>query len=344
MEYLKLLLAWIFGRAVLGRRLLYRYDILKTRRLPHPVISVGNLTIGGTGKTPLVAYLALRLKEAGYSPVILSRGYKRKPGIKPLLVSDGSQILSSPETCGDEPYLLAQKLEGVVLAVGKNRWRAGQSLSTLPGRLVYILDDGYQHLKLARDLDLLLIDGTQPLESQALLPAGRLREPLSAMQRADAIVVTREHLAPDLSKLVQEIRGRNPAIPIFPFSHEIDEIYDLASGERLYRTDLRGKGVVALAAIGNPVQFLRDLDMAGITVLDSFLFRDHHRYSRKELERALKRCQELSATGIVTTEKDAVRLKGLNFEHDQVFAVSIKARTKDPASFLNWVLQRLVET
>lgn len=344
MKYLKSLLAWLFERAVRARHLLYRQDILKTRRLPHPVISVGNLTVGGTGKTPLVAYLALRLKEAGYTPIILSRGYKGKLGSTASLVSDGSQVLSTPETCGDEPYLLARTLEGVVVVVGKNRLKAGQSFSNQPGKPVYILDDGYQHLKLDRDLNLLLIDGTQPLEDQELLPAGRLREPLSAIRRADAVIITREHLTPNLPELAQIIRGWNPAIPIFPFSHEIDEIYDLGSRGHNYRSDFRGKGFVVLAAIGNPTQFLKDLEMAGITVLDSLLFRDHHHFSQKELGQALRRGQELSATGILTTEKDSVRLQGLCFGTDQIFVVSIKARTKDPASFLNWLLQKLVES
>jgi tetraacyldisaccharide 4'-kinase len=291
----------------------------------------------------LVAYIALRLSEAGFTPIVLSRGYKGKLGSSPLLVSDGSRILSTPETCGDEPFLLARKLEGVVVAVDKNRRRAGQSLSDQPGNPVYILDDGFQHIKLARDLDLLLIDGTESLEDQALLPAGRLREPLSAMRRADAIVITREHLAPNLTKLAKDIRSWNPAIPIFPFSHEIDEIYDLGLEQRSHRVDLRGKEVVALAAIGNPTQFLRDIEMAGINVLERCLFRDHHRFSQKDLDRALKLCQARSATGIVTTEKDAVRLQGLRFKEGQVFAVSIKATAKEPASFLNWLLQRLKE-
>jgi len=341
MTYLKSLLAWLFGLMIRVRGLLYDHDILRSRKLPYPVICVGNLTFGGTGKTPLVAYLAVRLKESGYTPAVLSRGYKRKLGSSALLVSDGNQVLGTPKTCGDEPYLLARKLEGIVVAVGKNRFKAGQAVGKQPGRPVFILDDGFQHLKLDRNLDLLLIDGSRPLKNEALMPVGKLREPLSAMARADAIIVTREHLIADLPELVREIRGWNPTAPIFPFSHEIDEVYDLKNQMRRSLSEFRGQRMIALAAIGNPTQFLKDLELTGISVQDRFLYRDHHPFSQLELENVLKRCQESSAMGVITTQKDAVRLQGLRFEKDQVFVISIKAKTRDPASFLNWVLQNL---
>ena len=341
MRYLKLLLSWLFRIAVQTRAEIYQRGILKSRRLPHPVICVGNLTVGGTGKTPLVAYLAVRLKEAGLAPAILSRGYKGKPGHSPSIVSDGSKVLGTPENCGDEPYLLARKLEGVIVAVGKDRFEAGQLVGKQSRDTVFILDDGFQHLKLHRDLDLLLVDGSRSLKGEALLPAGRLREPRSAMARADAILVTRDHLIHDLKGLVEEIRLWNPTAPIFPFSHEIDEVYELASQKRFSLSDFRGKKVIALAAIGNPKQFLNDLVLAGIDLEDQFLYPDHHRFSQMELSKALKRCQQRSAACVLTTEKDAVRLQRLEFEEGQIFVVSIKAKTRDQATFVNWVLQKL---
>ncbi|MGW8179589.1 MAG: tetraacyldisaccharide 4'-kinase, partial [bacterium] len=227
MRFLKSLLSWLFGLAIRIRSHLYKRGLLRSKKLRHPVVCIGNLTLGGTGKTPLVAYLAIRLRESGFAPVILSRGYKGKLGSTVMLVSDGKQISGTPELCGDEPYLLAQKLEGVVVAVGKDRFKAGQAVADQPEGTIFLLDDGFQHWKLQRQLDLLVIDGSCSLKKEALLPAGRLREPLSAMARADAIVVTREHLSPDLKALLKEIRVWNPTAPVFPFSHEFDAILDL---------------------------------------------------------------------------------------------------------------------
>jgi tetraacyldisaccharide 4'-kinase len=305
------------------------------------VISVGNLTVGGTGKTPLVAFLATRLKELEYDPVVLGHGYtgtRRRPA---LIVSDGAGIKSKPAECGDEAYMLARKLVGIPVAAGKNRYRAGLLLSKETNRRVYLLDDGFQHMKLSRKADLLLIDGSRDLKQEALLPAGRLREPLTAMERADAILVTRAHLTDDLPQLVAEIRKFNTSAPVFPFSHEIDAVYDLVSQERFSPTDFRGQEVIALAALGSPSQFLQDLERAGVKVAERMLFRDHHRFSRTEIQAALERRRELGAAGIMTTEKDAVRLEHLEVEPSQVYVVSIKATTRDPATFMNWLVEKL---
>jgi tetraacyldisaccharide 4'-kinase len=341
MKYVKSVLAWLFEGITRFRTFLYQRQILKTNQLPYPVICVGNLTLGGTGKTPLVAYLAIRLKEAGFTPAVLSRGYRGSLRSSALVVSNGSEILTDPKACGDEPYLLARKLEGVFVSVGRQRYRAGLAVGKLPGKPVFILDDGFQHLRLERDIDLLLIDGSRVLKDEALLPKGRLREPLSAIARADAVVITREHLSPDLKQLAQEIRAWNPTAPVFPFWHEIEEIYDLKNGTRHTLAELRGREVVALAGIGNPAQFLEDLRLAGIIVKDQVLYPDHHHYSQRELDEVLGRCREAKAVCVLTTEKDAVRLKDLELGIEQVLAVSIKAQTRDPASFMNWVLHKL---
>jgi tetraacyldisaccharide 4'-kinase len=344
MKFLKSFLAWLYGGVVRIRSFLYERKILKTNTLPYPAICVGNLTLGGTGKTPLVAHLAIRLREAGFTPAVLSRGYKGSLGSSALLISNGSEIFTGPETCGDEPYLLARKLEGVFVSVGKDRYQAGLKVGKLPGRPVFILDDGFQHFKLARNVDLLLIDGSRSLEHEALLPKGRLREPLSGIARADAVCITRAHLSPDLKQLVQEIRSRNPKAPIFPFSHEIEGIYDLVDRAHHSIRELRGGKVVALAAIGNPTQFLKDLSLAGIDVQDQILYPDHHPYSQQDLDQVLQRSEELKADCILTTEKDAVRLEGLRIKTGQVLVVSIKAKANDPATFLNWVVQKLEKT
>ncbi len=299
------------------------------RRLPHPVISVGNLTVGGTGKTPFVAFLARLLQRSGYQPVILSRGYRGKFEHSSLLVSDGARILCGPADCGDEPYLLAQQLSGVPILVGKNRYRTGRSLAGSFDRIIYLLDDGYQHLQLRRDLDILLIDASDPFGNGRLVPAGRLREPLAAIERADQIALTRSHLKDDLGKLMSTIREKNPTAPLFLFHHEAGAFVDLKSGERFNAGQFAGKSVIALAAVGNPQVFLQDLQGLGMRIIDHFLFRDHHFYSQAQLDQVIKSRQENGAQAIVTTAKDAVRLERLLFEQGQIFTMEIETKTPD---------------
>lgn len=330
---MKWILSKLYAVVLLLRMRLYRSGILKRRTLPHPVISVGNLTLGGTGKTPFVLYLARLLQESSYKTAVLSRGYRGRAENSSLLVSDGSNILCQPEDCGDEPYLLATRLPGVTVAVGKNRHRVALDRPETRDVDVYLLDDGFQHLKLKRNLDILLWDAAEPLSRLALLPAGRLREPFEAIGRADLVVVTHAHLSYDHEELERRIRQHNKIAPISYFYHDATGIYDLKN-EKTYRLrDFSGKPVIALAAIGNPGVFIEDLAHYQIKVVDRALFRDHHNFSQGELDKVLKRMSELSATGLMTTEKDAVRLRGLDFPEEQIFVFQIEFRPEDEAEY-----------
>lgn len=323
------ILARLYALAVHIRVYCYRKGILKARALDHPVISVGNLTVGGTGKTPWVAYLAEMLKKSGYQPVILSRGYRGKAEHSTLLVSNGRQILCEPEECGDEPYWLAQKLKGVPLAVGKNRYRAARQIQGPGERTVFVLDDGFQHLALKRDLNILIIDATDPFGGFRLLPRGRLREPLKAIERADLVVVTRSHYPFDQDEIELQVRERNAEAPLTYFYHDATGLYDLKSGRSFTPRDFMGKRVIALAAIGNPGIFLRDLAHYQIRVVTEFLFRDHHCFTQSEIDSVLGKCAELGTDGVVTTEKDAVRLQKLEFADNRIFALQIEVRAED---------------
>lgn len=338
---MKYLLSQLYAVAVWSRSALYKHGVLKTRALRHPVISVGNLTVGGTGKTPFVAHLAQLLKGAGYQPIILSRGYKGKAEGTTLLVSDEKTILSEPENCGDEAYWLASRLQGVPVVVGKNRYRGGRLIEDQYEKVVYVLDDGYQHLQLKRNLNILILDATDPFGDAALLPKGRLREPLSAIERADLVVITRSHFSFDQDEIEIAIRKRNRVVPILYFHHDATALSDLKNGRVVTPRSFLGKRVIALAAIGNPAVFLRDLAHYQIRVVDQFLFRDHSPFSQPQLDGILKRLHQLDAEAIVTTEKDAVRLQRLRFVQGQILSLQIEVRAEDPEEYRKYLLNEV---
>ena len=328
------LLSLLYGTGVEIRRLLFKWGILNAKTLRSPVISVGNLTVGGTGKTPFVAYLARVLQKLGYQPIILSRGYRGSRVRTGGIVSEGSQPLLGPEDCGDEPYMLARALPGVPVVVGKDRYRAGRSIEDRYERAIHLLDDGFQHLALKRNLNLLLIDGTDPFGGRHLLPRGRLREPLRAISRADMIIVTRSHLVTDSEGIELAIRHRHPTVPIAYFYHDAVGLKDLRTGKHFLLRDLMNQHVIVVAAIGNPEVFLRDLAHYQIRVADQIFFRDHHVFRQSELDGALDQAREVGARCVMTTEKDAVRLSHLQFEEGELMVFQIEARPEDPNEFL----------
>ena len=336
------LLSQLYSLAMRVRALLYRRGVISRRRLRNPVISVGNLTVGGTGKTPFVAYLAGVLKKAGYEPVILSRGYRGKAEHSTLVVSDGRNILCDPASSGDEPFLLAGQLPGVRVAVGKNRHRSGTLVEeAADGRVIHILDDGFQHQRLKRNLDILLVDATDPFGGGQLLPAGRLREPLAAMGRADLVVITRSHLLGEVDDLEAVIRRHNKLTPISYFYHDAVGVFDLKSRAQFRTRDFVGRRVIALAAIGNPGLFVRDLEHYQMDVRHQLLFPDHHPYSQSDLDQALESLDEHGAGVLMTTEKDAVRLQGLEFGAGRIFVLKIEALPEDPAEYRKFLLDEV---
>ncbi|MFQ5739786.1 MAG: tetraacyldisaccharide 4'-kinase [Acidobacteriota bacterium] len=338
---MRLLLSKLYESVVRIRALLYGRAILPSRSLRNPVISVGNLTVGGTGKTPYVAFLAELLKKTGYQPIILSRGYGGKAEKSTLVVTDGRKLFCGPNDCGDEPYLLARKLEGVPVVVGRNRFRGGRAIEDQYERVVHILDDGFQHLKLKRNLDVLLLDGTDPFGGNRLLPAGRLREPPRALQRADLVVITRSHLTLDHDLIELQIRKWHKRVPISYFHHDAVALFDLKSSKSFRLRDFVNRPVLALAAIGNPGVFLRDLSHYQLKVVERFLFRDHHIYTQPELDRVLQRLSQTAAAAVITTEKDSVRLEKLHFGKGQILVLQIEAKPEDPEQYRNSILDEI---
>ncbi|MEJ2147517.1 MAG: tetraacyldisaccharide 4'-kinase [Acidobacteriota bacterium] len=337
----------LFRTGVRIRHEFYRRHLFRTRWLNHPVISIGNLSVGGTGKSPLVRYFAGFLQEAGMAPAILSRGYRGTSESTNRLISDGNELLATPAEAGDEAWMLARILTGVPVAVGRRRWVSGRLIERLnphPDR-VFLLDDGFQHLGLARDLDLVVCDATRPLQGESLLPAGRLRESPRALSRADGILLTRCHLAEArLAKIEEEIELLAPEAPRFLFRTEAVALRDLG-GQRTEEPSARAgcKGVV-LAALGNPDQFVKDVALAGVKVVNEFLFRDHHPYTQEELDVVIERAHRLGAEFVVTTEKDVVRLEGLSFRGLPFLALDIRYRPAEPEKLHPWLLDRIRET
>ena len=296
---------------------LFRSHVFRSHQLGCPVVSVGNLTVGGTGKTPVVEKLARDLTERGRRVAILSRGYKsvRRKGGYPLgtpvrVVSEGGAILLDSKNAGDEPFMLAKNLRGVAVVVDKDRVGCGRYAVEKLGCDLLILDDGFQYLKLHRRFDIALIDREAPFGNDYLLPRGTLREPPSHLRRATHILITKSD-GSDLSELHRRIRFHNRTAPIIECRHRPLELQDLASGKIFPLTDLQGLRAASLSAIASPESFEQGLRKLGVDLQLTQSFADHHRYSKREIDRFIKRCARRGVSCILTTEKDAVRMPRL---------------------------------
>lgn len=295
------------------------------RRALLPVVSVGNLTVGGTGKTPLVAWLAERCARAGRKPAVVSRGYGGRAGRGPLVVSRGDGPVVNAAASGDEPYLLATTLPGVVVVVGSDR-HAGTATAAELGSDLVILDDGFQHRRLHRDVDIVLLDGTDPFGNGRLLPAGPLREPRSSLARADLVLITRSAPDDDREQLEAVLRSCNPAAPRLRSAHRTVGFF--AGGE--HRVE-RPRRAFVFCGIGNPGRFRADVEAEGVEVVAFEIRRDHHRYDPGELRRWRSAAAALDAV-LLTTEKDYVRLppRGRNGTHPPLVTLRIEAAPCQP--------------
>src|SRR5881296_404202 len=317
-------LAWPYGLAVRARAALYERGWLPRRSLPCRVVSVGNLTVGGTGKTPVVILILEWLLARGMRVAVLSRGYRRQSQAPFLLVSDGRTILVGPAEAGDEPHLIAQRCPGAVVAVGADQYRLGRWVLERFPIDCFLLDDGFQHLALRRDVDLLLVDASDPASLQALLPAGRLREPLSTAARATAILVTRADTAAGLNPVLEPIRkatGLDNRPILIRFKAE--GFVDVLTGGIEENERVSGRTAFAFSGIGNPASFQTLLADQGIKVLDEMVFPDHHAYTGADLSQVRQRTEECRAELVVTTEKDAWKIVSLLNQKDRILALRL---------------------
>jgi tetraacyldisaccharide 4'-kinase len=326
-------LAALYRGVTSARAALYARGRFRAGRLEHPVVSVGNLTVGGTGKTPVTAWLARELGAAGRKPVILSRGYggERPAGWhrdRVMLVSDGVKIHLGPRWAGDEPYWLAWKLPGVPVVCHPERERAGRWAGRNLAVDLFLLDDGFQHLALHRDFNLLLLDGTAPLGNGRVLPAGPLRESPRAMERADAILLTRCPAA-RAGDAQAQIRRWSGDIPVFSSEFAPVRLLHRDGTDAGPMEAFRGRRMVACAGIARPDQFFRMLADAGLNVVETIAFSDHQAYGPAEAERLAAACRAAGAEMVVTTEKDLVKMQELPPDL-AVHALEIELRLHQP--------------
>ncbi len=319
----------LYGCAVRLRTVAYTVRLFKTNRLPCPVVSVGNITVGGTGKTPLVIALATRLKERGIPVAVLSRGYQGSNTSGPV-VSDGETIHLSPEEAGDEAYLMAERLRGLPVLVGKDRFTNGRIALQRYGIRGILLDDGFQHLPLHRDLNILLVDSTIGFGDQYLLPRGVLREPLTHLRRASLFLLTKVEDPGACRPLEDLLRKIHPEAPVFHSSYEASGLVG-PRGEREDLSSFHARKVLALSGIANPSPFLSLLKKCGMRVINEVIFPDHHRYTQKDLASIEKKVK--GADWIVTTEKDLVRLAHLETGRLPVRALRIDMKLWEETFF-----------
>jgi tetraacyldisaccharide 4'-kinase len=324
----------IYGAAARWRRRWYA-DPSRRKRLHQPVVSVGNLRVGGSGKTPFVEYVARLLAAAGERPAVLSRGYGRRVAEDGVtVVSDPERVLATVDRAGDEPLMLARHLPGIPVLVCADRHQAGALAERRFGATVHVLDDGFQHMTLDRDVDLLLV-GADDLD-EPLLPAGRLREPLDAAALADALVI------PASDREAADALATTLGVPtVFSYVRSLGEPYWIRRPDPMIARD---QPVFAVAAIARPERFFDDLRAEGWRLAGTLALRDHHRYVDADLERIVSEALVAQASAILTTEKDASRLEGLDSLdlHDLPFAAVPLTVAVDPAApFREWLLARI---
>lgn len=306
----------IYAFGVSIKLYLYKYGILHQHKLDCQVISLGNITVGGTGKTPTAQRLATIIQEMGYRVVILNRGYRAGWDGQVGLVSDGHKIYMTVTEAGDEAYLLAKSLPGIPVVIGRNRILTGQyAVKELQAEVV-ILDDGYQHWQLARDLDIVLIDALNMFGNNFLLPRGTLREPLSNLSRAQVFLLTKvDQSSGDAREIIHSTLARyNDKALVVESIHqpkcfvEIEEWYKGLRTTNVALETIRNQKVVALSAIGNPSSFEQTILDIGVAEVCGVRYADHHDYTMAEMQDIMQRGVDEKAYALITTEKDAVKI------------------------------------
>jgi tetraacyldisaccharide 4'-kinase len=307
-------IGWLYGKIADIRNALYDRGTLRSYDLGAKTISIGNITAGGTGKTPLVAYFAEILADAGEQVCILTRGYGRQSSGR-ILVSDRGRVLVDPQNGGDEPVELAQRLVGKAIVVADaDRVAAARWAKENFDITAFVLDDGFQHRRARRDLDIVCIDATDPFGSGGMLPGGTLREPLDNLARAGVIVLTRCELADDVQDITAKLKRINPRATIFRSRSVARRTIEL--GQFLGVSDeapllIPGTSVLAFCALGNPKGFFDSLTRAGYDIRNTKAFRDHHFYTQADIDKLETTARERGIEALMTTAKDAVKLTGL---------------------------------
>jgi tetraacyldisaccharide 4'-kinase len=329
-----------YGAAVRARLALYRRGRLRVERVGAPVLSVGNLTAGGTGKTPLVEWLARAVAvREGRRVCVLTRGYGRADARRRVVVSDGARVLAGAREAGDEPLLLAERLiaQGVAVVCDADRAAAARFAINDLGSEVFILDDGFQHLRLARDLNVVALDATDPWGGGRLLPVGMLREPAAELGRADCAVITRAELSEDAGGLRAEAARLSGGRPVFTARTRSLGARRVARAggeggarhaEEIAPTASLPRTAAAFCGVGNPRAFFLNLKREGFELKRARSFADHHRYTQADVAGIEAEARRAGADVLLTTAKDAVKLRALRFEM-ACYAIEIEFEIDD---------------
>jgi tetraacyldisaccharide 4'-kinase len=324
----------LYGAVAGWRRARYARDPASRRRLTRPVISVGNLGVGGSGKTPVVQYLARWLRSVGERPAILTRGYARRtPQDGVTVVSDGEGVLAALDIAGDEPLMLARALPGVPVLVGADRYLSGRLAERRLGATVHILDDGFQHLQLARDVDLLLVS-EEDLDDRPI-PAGRLRETLAAATAADAALVNAGY-----DTAAERIGRALRLSTVFRVTRSIAPPRAIVAPHESIVVPPASR-VFVVAGIARPDRFIADVASAGWEVAGTMTFRDHYHFTATDLQRIIAAATGARSSIVLTTEKDAVRLASLDLKDTPIAWLPLVVGIEPEDRFRTWLLDRL---
>jgi len=345
----------VYSGLVKIRTEVYKRGIIKTKRLKCKVISIGNITIGGTGKTPLTIYLAEFLKKKGYNVTVISRGYRGKAEKKGGIVSDGKTVFLGPQEAGDEAFMMANQLKKkkIPVIVGQNRYKAGILAEDKFKPSIIVLDDAFQHLRLFRDIDLLLLDGNDPFGNQYLLPRGILREPISSLSRSNAFILTRTDIASGSTKFFTGINKYISFRPIYRtthtlYIHKVAESYkdktciDVLKKISFDINILKEKSVFAFSGIAKNEDFKRSIEKISCNIKGFVGYPDHHSYSDTDLSDLLQSAMAKNVDFILTTEKDYVRIAHKIKWPIKLVVIGIKISFgKDENSFKTFISGRL---
>jgi len=313
------------------RHTLYKTGVFRSYSLPCRVISIGNITMGGTGKTPTVIYLARLFKEHGLRTAVLSRGYKAKSLEKVAVVSNGEQIFLNAQDAGDEPLLLSKALPGVPIIIGRDRVRSGRYAVDQFSAEVVLLDDGFQYMRLHRDADILLIDLYYGFGNGYLLPRGILREPLIHLNRAHIFLLTKKIDSKDDQTIESKITSFKPNAQIFFASYEIKCVTTLKEEKEIDLNDLKEKKVLALSGIANPHYFSYLLRQQGMSVIEEWMLPDHHCYTSKDARKLRGYLKRIDF--IITTGKDSTKMDKEVFKEFPILVLEIMLKIHDEHGF-----------
>lgn len=347
-KYLLYLFSVAYGGGVRFRRFCYRQGFIKTKRLPCKAVSIGNVTAGGTGKTPMTMYLANLIQQHGYHVAVVSRGYQGAAEKKGGIVSDGEKLYMGPDEAGDEPFMMARRLRKIPVIVGKDRFAAGMLAAEKLGTDVVVLDDAFQHLRLERDLDLVLLDHLCPFGNEHLLPRGALREPLDALARCDAVVLTRyDEYNPAALETVKNAAAFQPIFRSVhvPFVQEVVSCTRTTGPDRGPEVDieaLKNCRAVVFSGLANNDDFRRTIESTGCSIKKFIGFADHYAYKDRDLDNIRQATEQSEADIIITTDKDFMKISGRIRWPFDLFVIGIRISfAGDEKAFREFIINRI---